>query len=84
MKQLKNDAAQNNPCLKEQELTYKCYNKNNFDYDKCALQIENYKSCKSFWHMVRMDRKRKGINPNVPPVEEREQVKKEYLSRFGK
>ncbi|KYB26462.1 coiled-coil-helix-coiled-coil-helix domain-containing protein 7 [Tribolium castaneum] len=77
------DAARMNPCLKEQEQTYKCFHKNNFDKEACQLHIENYKSCKSFWNFVKSERMRKGIRPALPPVEEREQIKQEYMSRFS-
>ncbi|KAJ3649141.1 hypothetical protein Zmor_020899 [Zophobas morio] len=73
------DAETLNPCLKEQEQTYKCFHENNFDKDACQLHIENYKTCKAFWNSVRSDRRRKGIYPLLPPVEEREHIKKEYL-----
>lgn len=43
------DAEKNNPCLKEQELSYKCFNKNNFDKEACQIEIQNYNTCKSFW-----------------------------------
>lgn len=44
-----NDQERLNPCLKEQNQTYKCLSDNNYDKDKCLLYIENYKTCKSFW-----------------------------------
>ncbi|KAK9869248.1 hypothetical protein WA026_002998 [Henosepilachna vigintioctopunctata] len=83
MSRLKNDGAIKNPCLKEQELTYKCFNDNNYDHSKCQLYIENYKTCKTFWHHVKMDRQRRGIRPYIPDVEDREQVKKEFLHKTG-
>ncbi|XP_044745521.1 coiled-coil-helix-coiled-coil-helix domain-containing protein 7 [Coccinella septempunctata] len=84
MKKLKRDQNINNPCLKEHELTDKCFHKNNFDYEKCALQIENYKVCKSFWHSVQMERRSKGIKPYLPPVEERDRIKEEYFEKLNR
>lgn len=43
------DAEKLDPCLKERELTYKCFNNNNFDKEACELHMENYRTCKSFW-----------------------------------
>nr|CAH7742221.1 unnamed protein product [Callosobruchus chinensis] len=38
-----------NPCLKEQELTFKCFSDKNYNKEDCKSEIENYKICKSFW-----------------------------------
>lgn len=46
---LKRNQEETNPCLKEQELTYQCFNKYNYEKSKCFLQIQNYKACKTFW-----------------------------------
>ncbi|KAJ8925831.1 hypothetical protein NQ315_009683 [Exocentrus adspersus] len=78
------DAEKNNPCLKEQLLSYQCFNDNNFDKEACQLEIENYKTCKSFWHFVTAYRRKKGILPYVPPVEERESIKREFLPEYFK
>uniref|UniRef100_A0A182VBP2 THAP-type domain-containing protein n=1 Tax=Anopheles merus TaxID=30066 RepID=A0A182VBP2_ANOME len=48
------EAEKNNPCLKEQELSYKCLSKNNFDHGKCELYYANYNNCKEFWYLSRM------------------------------
>ncbi|ENN71995.1 hypothetical protein YQE_11286, partial [Dendroctonus ponderosae] len=45
----KRNQEETNPCLKEQELTYQCFTKYNYDKDKCFWPIENYKACKTFW-----------------------------------
>lgn len=50
------EAEENNPCLKEQELTYKCFHDNSFDKEVCQLEIENYKLCKSFWFQTTIRR----------------------------
>ncbi|KAJ8934115.1 hypothetical protein NQ314_013573 [Rhamnusium bicolor] len=77
------DAEKNNPCLKEQELSYKCFNDNNFDKEACQLEIQNYQTCKTFWHSVKAHRRKNGLYPTLPPVEEREQVKREFFSKFS-
>ncbi|KAH8372032.1 hypothetical protein KR093_009761 [Drosophila rubida] len=73
------NAERDNPCLKEQELSYKCLNKNNFDREKCEIYFVNYNNCKEFWNKVRSERRSKGIVPYLPPVEERAALKAEYM-----
>ncbi|ALC44787.1 CG4186 [Drosophila busckii] len=73
------NAERDNPCLKEQELSFKCLHKNNFDRDKCEVYFVNYNNCKEFWNKVRSDRRAKGIVPYLPPVEERAEIKAEYM-----
>lgn len=73
------NAERDNPCLKEQELTYKCLNKNNFDREKCELFFANYNNCKDFWNKVRSDRRSKGIHPHMPEPEQRAEIKDEYM-----
>lgn len=46
---MKNDAEKMNPCLHEQNLSYKCFDANNFNKDACEKEIKNYNICKSFW-----------------------------------
>ncbi|XP_049764107.1 coiled-coil-helix-coiled-coil-helix domain-containing protein 7 [Schistocerca cancellata] len=76
--QLNND--DNNPCLKEQEMSLKCLGANNYDKDACSKHFDNYNACKKFWDAVRSDRRVKGIVPYLPPAEEREKVKEEYIA----
>ncbi|VVD00042.1 coiled-coil-helix-coiled-coil-helix domain-containing protein 7 [Leptidea sinapis] len=78
------EAQRNNPCLKEQEQSYYCLNKNGYDQEKCELYFDNYNTCKKFWGKVARDRKIKGITPYLPDVADREQVKKEYLKHYLK
>ncbi|XP_065359589.1 coiled-coil-helix-coiled-coil-helix domain-containing protein 7 [Calliphora vicina] len=73
------NAERDNPCLKEQELSYKCLSKSNYDREACEVYFANYKNCKDFWHKIRSDRRAKGIAPYLPPVEEREAIKAEHM-----
>ncbi|KAH8305673.1 coiled-coil-helix-coiled-coil-helix domain-containing protein 7 [Drosophila kikkawai] len=73
------NAERDNPCLKEQELSFKCLNKNNFDHEKCEVYFANYNNCKEFWNKVRSERRAKGIAPYLPPVEERDAIKANYM-----
>ncbi|XP_076033237.1 coiled-coil-helix-coiled-coil-helix domain-containing protein 7 isoform X2 [Oratosquilla oratoria] len=70
-----------NPCMKEHELSYKCLSENSFKREDCAFHFENYKRCKDFWSQVRLERRIAGIVPNLPPAEEREQIKREHLAK---
>ncbi|XP_033210153.1 coiled-coil-helix-coiled-coil-helix domain-containing protein 7 [Belonocnema kinseyi] len=69
----------NNPCLSEEQLSKKCIEENNYDYDKCTLYFENVKSCREFWESVKMERRVKGIRPYLPYPDERAQIKAEHL-----
>ncbi|XP_022688573.1 coiled-coil-helix-coiled-coil-helix domain-containing protein 7-like isoform X1 [Varroa jacobsoni] len=80
---MRKDQNENNPCLREQEISLKCLEQNGYDKDKCGLQFLNYKRCKVFWTRVIRDRQSRGISPDLPPIEERARAKKEYLNIFG-
>ncbi|CAG9764067.1 unnamed protein product [Ceutorhynchus assimilis] len=69
-----------NPCLKESQLTIKCYERHSYDREKCFFEIENYKACKKFWGEVGAFRRSQGTYPALPPLAERERVKREYLA----
>lgn len=43
------DAEKNNPCLREQEKSFKCFSENENDKQACQKEIDNYNLCKSFW-----------------------------------
>ncbi|XP_055704753.1 coiled-coil-helix-coiled-coil-helix domain-containing protein 7 [Phlebotomus papatasi] len=73
------DAEKNNPCLKEQELSYKCLDRNNYESEKCEVYFKNYKNCKEFWNKVKTERRRKGIYPHLPDVSDREEIKAAYM-----
>ncbi|XP_037028190.1 coiled-coil-helix-coiled-coil-helix domain-containing protein 7 [Bradysia coprophila] len=73
------DAEKNNPCLKEQNMTYQCLNKNNYDREVCEPYFVNYNNCKDFWGSVSLARRRKGITPHLPDVEDRPKIKEEYM-----
>ncbi|CAB3373237.1 Hypothetical predicted protein [Cloeon dipterum] len=82
---MRNDPAKltseyNNPCLKEQELSFKCMHDNNFDRDSCTNVFKNYQVCKEFWNHIKVQRRRDGIKPYMPPPEERDQIKSDYLN----
>ncbi|KPJ08960.1 Coiled-coil-helix-coiled-coil-helix domain-containing protein 7 [Papilio machaon] len=76
-------AARLNPCLKEQNQSYECLNKNGYNQEKCEAYFDNYNTCKKFWNQVSKDRRAKGIKPHLPDVEEREKVKEEYIKAWG-
>lgn len=71
------------PCYAENAKSMNCLSKNDYNYTKCGREFDNYKECKTFWMYVRLGRKRNGINPNLPPPDQREDFKKEY-AKTGK
>ncbi|XP_034190332.1 coiled-coil-helix-coiled-coil-helix domain-containing protein 7 [Osmia lignaria lignaria] len=79
-KQFTRNQELENPCWKEHNISLKCLDKNNYDYEKCTLQFENYKTCKSFWKHVVTDRTIRNIQPALPLPEDREKVKAQYFS----
>ncbi|CAL1538908.1 unnamed protein product [Lymnaea stagnalis] len=78
-KELRNQRAQNDPCLLENEMAMRCLDENAYDREKCRDFFKNYKNCRKFWSWIVSQRKKQGIEPNLPPPEERDQVKKDYL-----
>ncbi|XP_063585148.1 uncharacterized protein LOC134762546 [Penaeus indicus] len=74
---------ENNPCIKEYNLSMKCLYEKVMNRESCGLYFDNYRICKTFWTRIIRDRRRRGIIPVVPPVSEREKVKKEYLGTKG-
>lgn len=50
------NSPRTNPCYKEQEITYKCFNENNFDKSACELEIFNYRNCTEFWVSIRSNK----------------------------
>ncbi|CAH0717955.1 unnamed protein product, partial [Brenthis ino] len=84
MGNLKNvDAERFNPCLKEQDQSYQCLNKNGFDQEKCEAYFDNYNTCKKFWGKVTKDRRVRGLTPYLPDVADREKIKAEYLKKMS-
>ncbi|XP_068202473.1 coiled-coil-helix-coiled-coil-helix domain-containing protein 7 isoform X2 [Palaemon carinicauda] len=71
-----------NPCIKEHTMSLKCLEDNDYDRNKCGWHFENYKKCQDFWSEIRVQRRRAGIKPNLPPVEERDEIKREYLEKL--
>ncbi|XP_064109325.1 coiled-coil-helix-coiled-coil-helix domain-containing protein 7-like [Macrobrachium nipponense] len=71
-----------NPCTKEHNQSYKCLEDNDYDRNMCAWYFENYKRCKEFWNDIRVQRRRAGIVPNLPPLEEREEIKRQHMERM--
>lgn len=43
------DIEKNNPCLREQEKSFKCFSDNEYNKEACKMEIDNYNLCKSFW-----------------------------------
>lgn len=69
---------ENDPCFEEGQVSLDC--QTNY-FDSCAKEIENLKTCRTFWHNVKKDRKAKEIYPILPPIEERQEIKKQFMQR---
>jgi len=67
------------PCFMESKASMKCLQDFNFDRSRCGDYFDNYKACKQFWGAVHTARKRKGISPHLPPLEERQAIKERYI-----
>ncbi|CAN8006903.1 unnamed protein product [Ixodes pacificus] len=74
----------NNPCLKEQKLSLKCLDDNGYDKEKCTSFFVNYNMCQKFWLSIMKERRALGIEPALPPPEEREGIKKDRLRKARK
>lgn len=69
------------PCVLEHDIVLKCFDDKNYDHKQCSRESDNYRLCKRFWAFVSADRIKKRVFPGVPPPEDREQVKQEYLAK---
>ncbi|CAF0832753.1 unnamed protein product [Rotaria sp. Silwood1] len=71
-----------NPCLKESEIANNCLLLAADDYHKCDAQMENYKTCKRFWTVVRNFATSNHLmkNDGFPPLSERPIWKKQLQS----
>uniref|UniRef100_A0A1B6M6U7 Coiled-coil-helix-coiled-coil-helix domain-containing protein 7 n=1 Tax=Graphocephala atropunctata TaxID=36148 RepID=A0A1B6M6U7_9HEMI len=72
---------ENNPCLKEHKASLNCLDKNGYDKDACSDYFANYRACMGFWNRVKSDRRRNGITPEMPPLDQRDAIRREH---FGK
>ncbi|XP_017881881.1 coiled-coil-helix-coiled-coil-helix domain-containing protein 7 [Ceratina calcarata] len=79
-KKLKQDQELINPCYKESLISAQCLERNQYDYTLCEVQFENYRVCKRFWSSVISKRRLEGVMPIVPPPDEREKIRKEFIN----
>ena len=56
--------------------------KNNYDQNACAVYFKNYNTCKKFWLEVKRTRNNKGLSPSLPPMSERDSIKKENMATY--
>lgn len=68
-----------NPCAKEHLMTMQCLDDNGYDRAQCHKFFENYRNCKKFWAWIAAERKRQGITPHLPALQDREEVKQKYI-----
>ncbi|KYN18857.1 Coiled-coil-helix-coiled-coil-helix domain-containing protein 7 [Trachymyrmex cornetzi] len=76
---LRRNQETDNPCYKEHLMSLKCLNSDK-PREACQPYFNNYKNCKDFWASVRHERKSKGIEPYLPPPEERAKIKTDFLN----
>ncbi|CAI9732850.1 Hypothetical predicted protein [Octopus vulgaris] len=69
-----------NPCVRESLMSFKCLDDNGYVRDKCEKYFTNYRNCREFWSVIVRERKRAGITPNLPSIEDREEIRR---TRFG-
>lgn len=79
-KKLQNDPELKNPCLKEMQRSLQCLEKNQNTQKLCQKYFDHYNICRKFWSVVTTERRKLGIEPPLPPPEEREKVRKEYFN----
>ncbi|XP_025995741.1 coiled-coil-helix-coiled-coil-helix domain-containing protein 7 isoform X1 [Solenopsis invicta] len=84
---LRRNQETDNPCYKEHLQSLRCLESNQADRNACEPYFLNYKNCKNFWRdhfslqaSVQQDRKLKGIEPYLPPLEERVKIKADFLN----
>lgn len=75
------DMAENNPCLAEHKASLKCLDVHGYDKDMCQDKFANYQACVDFWQKIKNERKRNGIKPVLPPLEEREAIRKQHYGK---
>ncbi|KAL1454050.1 hypothetical protein WDU94_010343 [Cyamophila willieti] len=46
------EAIERNPCMKENEISMKCLDRNNYIKANCEKEFENYRVCRKFWSAV--------------------------------
>ncbi|XP_048866914.1 coiled-coil-helix-coiled-coil-helix domain-containing protein 7 [Brienomyrus brachyistius] len=63
-----------NPCIEESDGSRKCLDANNYNKDKCTAYFIRYKNCRKFWHGVMLQRRKEGVKPDIPTLEEREEI----------
>ncbi|XP_015117333.1 coiled-coil-helix-coiled-coil-helix domain-containing protein 7 [Diachasma alloeum] len=79
---VRQEAILKNPCFEESEGTRKCLEKNVYDRKPCFLYFENFKRCKQFWNIVKWTRRSEGIEPELPPPDERKKIKAEFMQKL--
>jgi len=72
------------PCWRENKISMKCLDDNDYNKSFCQAEFENYKSCKGFWNSVYWQRKRAGLSPLVPETEEERTAFKMKYRETGK
>ncbi|KAM3593522.1 uncharacterized protein V6R79_014706 [Siganus canaliculatus] len=63
-----------NPCIEESDASQKCLDANNYDKSMCSVYFQRYKNCRKYWHNIMLQRRRDGVNPDMPTAAERHEL----------
>ncbi|KRX90486.1 Coiled-coil-helix-coiled-coil-helix domain-containing protein 7, partial [Trichinella pseudospiralis] len=75
----KRDHSVDDPCHEEAMISMKCLEMAKGCKRLCQLQFLNYNRCREFWKKVIQERRSKGIQPALPPPDEREEILAAYF-----
>lgn len=55
-------------CQDENDASYACLSRNDYDYDKCEAYFEAFRNCKKEMNDIKWERRRRGLPPHdIPP-----------------
>ncbi|XP_029986383.1 coiled-coil-helix-coiled-coil-helix domain-containing protein 7 [Sphaeramia orbicularis] len=63
-----------NPCIEESDASQKCLDVYNYEKSMCTAYFQRYKNCRKYWHTVMLQRRRDGVNPDMPTAAQRQDM----------
>ncbi|XP_061788428.1 coiled-coil-helix-coiled-coil-helix domain-containing protein 7 [Nerophis lumbriciformis] len=63
-----------NPCIQESNASQKCLDAYNYDKNMCSAYFLSYKNCRKYWHNIMLQRRREGVEPDMPTAAERQDI----------
>ena len=64
------------PCYSESVKSLDCLAQNRYNKGACLRYFENYVTCRRFWTEIIHERRANNIEPEIPPPEERDEIRK--------